>query len=181
MTMTIKDEILRALDYDVPRMTGDIADDVGRENNNVSAQLSLLQKAGQARRTPDGWIRTSTPPDPPAPPFVVHEASASVEAPAPKKRGRKPKAEHRGKGWDAVPAKHTPATPDVAAPSPPRKPKPPNGATQREATFAIGEDGSILFKIIAGKRTGELGSINHLDAMALFRLMESVDWIRENA
>lgn len=51
----------------------------------------------------------------------------------------------------------------------------------REIEFAIAESGAILFKILRGPRAGELGGINHVDAMALFRLMDACDFIRDNA
>jgi hypothetical protein len=77
------------------------------------------------------------------------------------------------------------AAPRLVADAPPKRavapPAAPINGVTREMEFAISESGAILFKITHGPSAGELGEINHMDAMALFRLMAAVDFIADNA
>jgi hypothetical protein len=138
-----------------------IAEQTGLEPKTISNFLFALHKKGEIVKSANGWELSDAAP---AKPNVHVAAEPVATAPTTAERGRKAKAKVKAK----------------TASTPPRI-KHANGAPQREIEFAIAESGAILFKITAGPRAGELGSINHVDAMALYRLMSCVDFITENA
>ena len=140
-----------------------IAEQTGCEVRVISNRLYTLHKAGQIAKGENGWEISGAAS---AKGMVYALLESDAEQPKPRaKRGR--------------PAKAKPAPEAKEASTPPRTNRA-NG-TGRECEFAIAESGAVLFKIVAGPRAGELGSIGHQDAMALFRLMDACDFIRENA
>jgi len=179
---TIRELIQSAL-TDEPQGRQAIAEQVGVEAQHVSAELNNLQAKGLAARSNGGWIagdasvkapRVHTAPEPVAEPRPAAKARRAKKASMAK---APPKARAKAKPRDTPRRKKKAMAAEIA---PPKAATRINGA-QRECEFAIAESGAILFKVTAGPRAGQLGSINHVDAMALFRLMDSCDFIRENA
>ena len=139
-----------------------IAEHTGLDLKLVSNRLFTLNKKGEIAKGENGWelngaaaapATTVTKPDDAPPQRRTRKAKPAPKV-APKRASKAP----------------TPALRQIVSPA--------NG---RQCEFAISESGAILFKVVAGPKAGELGAIGHVDAMALFRLMDSCDFIRDNA
>jgi hypothetical protein len=155
---TDNDLILAALSFDAPSTRSELEETTGLEAKTLSNRLFALHTKGLIGKNPNGpgWLLASGPPAAKANTVTAREPVA--EAPAPVKRGPKPKAAK-------VPKRLPPPASSVPH------------ANGRACEFAIAESGAILFKITSGPRAGELGEIGCADAMALYRLMSAVEFI----
>jgi hypothetical protein len=151
---------------DEPQGRAAIAEQLGIEVQAVSNDLFALQRKGLAVRADGGWI------------VGGGEASAKrhqakePDAEPPKRETKRAKRETKPVCRGTKPRKQRSIPPPaVSVPD----------VNGRSIEFAIAESGAILFKITSGPRSGELGEIGHVDAMALYRLMSQVEFIRENA
>lgn len=149
-----------------------ILEATGLEPKCLANRLWYMSNKGIIEKTPDGWRATGKPAPKPSP---------SAKAP------RMVPLMSRGDVADGIPVFSNPIvqTAEPAAPQAPvrsaKAPIPVPAGVARELEFAVSETGAVLFKIVAGERAGQLGEINCADTLALYRLFEAVDFVRENA
>lgn len=146
----------------------DIAEAVGIDVKTASNRLYLLKQKNLVARGDGGWMVPGAPTT--APTNVrVHRIADDGDDDPPRRKPTPNPAKANGKPRPApAPAREQPVP---AIPTP----------TERELEFAISESGAVLFKCVGGDRAGQLGEINCADALALYRLMSSVEFIHENA
>lgn len=92
--MTIRDDVLAALDTDAPRSRQTVADELGLDHRQAGNALDQLRALKRCKRVAEGWLRTgeaATPPEAiaikPAKRAYKKRAKKAVE-PLPRKRVR---------------------------------------------------------------------------------------------
>lgn len=85
--MTIRETVVEALSYDVPRSQDDIIVDTGLEPAQVSGVLHQL-KGTACKRVAEGWLRVASTASTTPPPAVVAASTPPAIIKAAKRRGR---------------------------------------------------------------------------------------------
>lgn len=156
---TENDLIISALS-DQPLDSQAIADRTGLDPKQISNRLFLLKQSGAVARTVDGWIL----------------GKGEASAPAAKPRRESAPAAHPLPPTRSAAPTDLDAAMRAAFPPPARA-----GASAREWEFALSESGAVLYRVLAGPKQGDSGSISAIDAIALYALLHSCDFVRENA